>query len=87
VLFARGGFDKLDGGKTGGKAAYDDFTANRYHKTADNYDPMWDLSGVIEDISALYAVGKRLGDESTFPQWAADSEFHAAREASQKAAK
>ena len=87
VLFARGGFDKLDGGKTAGKAAYDDFTANRYHKTADNYDPMWDLSGVIEDISALYAVGKRLGDESTFPQWAADSEFRAAREASQKAAK
>ena len=86
VLYARGGFDKLDGGKAAGRAAYDDFTANRYHKPADNYDPNWDLSGVIEDVQALYAVGKRLGDESTFPQWAMDSEFRAAREASLKAA-
>jgi len=87
VLFARGGFDKLDGGKVAGKAAYDDFTANRYHKTGDEYDSRWDLSGVIEDVQALYAVGQRLGDESTFPQWAADSEFRAAREASLKSAK
>ena len=87
VLFARGGFDKLEGGKAAGKAAYDDFTANRYHKTADEYDPHWDLTGVIEDVQTLYAVGKRLADESTFPQWAADSEFRAAREAALKSAK
>ena len=86
VLYARGGFDKLDGGKTAGRAAYDDFTSNRYHKPADNYDPNWDLSGVIEDVQALYAVGKRLADESTFPQWAPDSEFRNAREAALKAA-
>jgi len=85
VLFARGGFDKLDGGKAAGQAAYDDFTANRYHKTRDEYDPNWDLAGVIEDVQALYAVGRRLADESTFPQWATDSEFRAAREASVKA--
>ena len=86
VMFARDGFDKLDGGTAAGKAAYDDFTANRYHKPADNYDSNWDLSGLIEDVSALYAVGKRLADESTFPQWAANSEFRAAREASLKVA-
>jgi len=87
VLFARGGFDKLDGGKAAGKAAYDDFTANRYHKTRDEYDANWDLAGVVEDVQALYAVGKRLAAESTFPQWAADSEFRAAREAALKSAK
>ena len=86
VLYARGGFDKLDGGKAAGRAAYDDFTAHRYHKPADNYDPNWDLSGVIEDVKALYAVGARLGGESTFPQWNVDSEFRAVREASLKAA-
>jgi len=42
---------------------------------------------VIEDVQALYAVGNRLAAESTFPQWAADSEFRAAREASLKSAK
>jgi hypothetical protein len=39
---------------------------------------------VIEDVEALYAVGKRLADESTFPQWAPDSEFRLAREAAEK---
>ncbi len=85
VLYARGGFEKIDGGEPAGRAAYDDFTHNRYHKPADNYDPNWDLSGVIEDVQALYAVGKRLADETTWPAWAADSEFRAAREASLKA--
>ena len=44
-----------------------------------------------EDFAMSWEVdaksGKRLADESTFPQWAADSEFRAAREASLKAAK
>jgi Zn-dependent M28 family amino/carboxypeptidase len=84
VLYARGGFEKIDGGEAAGRAAYDDFTHNRYHKPADNYDPNWDLSGVIEDVQALYAVGKRLADETTWPTWANDSEFRAAREASLK---
>jgi Zn-dependent M28 family amino/carboxypeptidase len=87
VLYARGGFTKIDGGEPAGRAAYEDFTKNRYHKPADNYDPNWDLSGVIEDVQALYAVGKRLADETTWPQWSADSEFRAAREASLKGKK
>lgn len=85
VLYARGGFDKLDGGDAAGRTAYDDFTAHRYHKPADNYDPNWDLSGVIEDVQALYAVGKRLADESALPRWSQNSEFRAVREASLKA--
>jgi Zn-dependent M28 family amino/carboxypeptidase len=84
VLYANSGSDKLDGGAAAGSAAIDDYTRNRYHKPGDEYDPHWDLSGVIENVQALYAVGKRLGDESTFPQWNADSEFRAAREASAK---
>ena len=81
VLFARGGFDKLDGGKDAGRKAYDEFTHAHYHKPADRYDPGWDWSGVVEDVKALYAVGRRLADESTFPQWTDDSEFRSAREA------
>jgi Zn-dependent M28 family amino/carboxypeptidase len=80
VLYARGGFDKLDGGKDAGRTAYDDYTRNHYHKPADRFDPAWDYAGVIEDTQALYAVGKRLADETTWPQWAQDSEFRAARE-------
>ncbi len=86
VLYANSGYDKLVGGAAAGRAAIDDYLHNRYHKPADAYDPNWDLSGVIENIQALHAVGKRLVGESTFPQWNADSEFAAAREAALKSA-
>jgi Zn-dependent M28 family amino/carboxypeptidase len=87
VLYARGGFDKLDGGKDAGRKAYDEFTHTHYHKPADHYDAKWDWSGVVEDVQALYAVGRRLADDpGAWPQWNADSEFRAAREASLKKA-
>jgi Zn-dependent M28 family amino/carboxypeptidase len=86
VLYAHTGYDKVDGGKTAGHAGYNDYTLNHYHKPADEFDVHWDLSGIIDDVNALYAVGKRLADETTFPQWAQDSEFRSAREAMMKPA-
>ena len=76
VLYARSGLDLVDGGKAAGHKAWADYIAHRYHKTGDNYDPNWDFRGVIEDVEALYAVGRTLADESTFPQWHADADFH-----------
>jgi Zn-dependent M28 family amino/carboxypeptidase len=76
VLYARSGLDLVDGGEEAGRKLYADYTANRYHKPADEYDPNWDLRGVIQDVKAFYAVGKRLADETTFPQWKPDADFH-----------
>ncbi len=87
VLFTQIGQDKFDGGKAAGHALAEDYYAHHYHTPADKYDPDWDFSGVVEDVQALYAVGKRLADETTWPQWAADSEFRAAREAAKPAEK
>ena len=76
VLYARSGLDLIDGGEEAGRKAYADYTANRYHKPADEYDPNWDLRGVIQDLEAFYAVGRKLADETTFPEWKADADFH-----------
>lgn len=76
VLYARSGLDLVDGGEEAGRKLYADYTANRYHKPADQYDPNWDLRGVIDDVKAFYAVGKRLADETTFPAWKPDADFH-----------
>ena len=89
VLYARDGFDKLDGGKSAGRAAYDEFTRNRYHKPTDEYDPrIVDLSWHDGGRQRALRRGKAsaLADESTFPKWAADSEFRDARETSSGAA-
>ncbi|MEO7064373.1 MAG: M28 family metallopeptidase [Dokdonella sp.] len=75
VLYARSGFNFVDGGEEAGRKAYADYTNNHYHKPSDNYDPNWDFRGVIEDIKAFHAVGKKLADETTFPQWKADADF------------
>jgi Zn-dependent M28 family amino/carboxypeptidase len=76
VLYARSGLDLVDGGEEAGRKAWADYTANRYHKPADEYDPDWDFRGVIEDVSAFYAVGRKLADETTFPEWKPDADFH-----------
>ncbi len=63
-----------------------DYVANRYHKPSDEYEASWDVSGSLEDLRLLYAVGRRAADDRHWPAWYADSEFRAAREASLKAA-
>ncbi len=58
------------------------WTAEKYHKPGDEYDPeTWDLSGAIDDIRLMFLVGYRLSRESTFPQWREISAFKAVRDA------
>ncbi|MFI4969791.1 MAG: M28 family metallopeptidase [Lysobacterales bacterium] len=87
VLYARSGLNLVDGGEEAGRKAYADYTANRYHKVSDNYDPDWDFRGVIEDLEAFHAVGKKLADEATFPQWKANADFHRPQPAATAAAR
>ncbi len=76
VLYARSGFDLLDGGVAAGRKAYDDYIANRYHQPADAFDPNWDLRGMVQDLRVLYMVGSKLAKGNTpFPQWKPGSDF------------
>ena len=84
ALYAKGGTDLFDGGEKAGRAAFDDYGKNRYHQVADEYRDGMPLQGVTADLEALYQVGSRLAGETTWPEWAADSEFKAVRDASRK---
>jgi Zn-dependent M28 family amino/carboxypeptidase len=75
ALYAAGGEDLVEGGTEAGARAEADYNTHRYHKPADEFDPNWDLRGTIEDLELLYAVGRRLGGESTFPQWKPGADF------------
>jgi Zn-dependent M28 family amino/carboxypeptidase len=83
-LYARAGFDLREGGVEAGKAAAADYTTKRYHQTGDEFDPNWDLSGAVEDLTLFYQLGNHLAQNSERPQWSADSEFRAADEARMK---
>ncbi len=82
MLYADGGIDKVDGGVAAGKAISDTYTAQRYHKPMDEYDDSWDLSGMEEDIQALYSVGLKIAQSDTWPTWYPGNEFEAIRQAS-----
>jgi Zn-dependent M28 family amino/carboxypeptidase len=77
ALYAKGGPDHIDHGVEWGQAQAAEHNALRYHKPSDEFNPAWDLRGVVQDLDALYAVGRRIADEDSWPQWRETSEFRA----------
>ena len=57
------------------------YTAERYHKPQDEFDPSWDLSGAVEDVRLLFLVGHRVANDDQWPQWYPGTEFKAKRDA------
>jgi Zn-dependent M28 family amino/carboxypeptidase len=78
----RSGNDLLQGGLARGQALSADYTEKRYHQQDDEYDPGWNMSGIVEDAKLLFAVGYTLADSNLWPEWATGSEFRAVRQES-----
>ena len=87
ALYAKGGPDLVNGGVTAGKAAAEDYGKHRYHQPGDEFDAAWNLAGVVQDLEALYGVGRDLASNDQWPNWYAGNAFRAAREAMMKDAK
>jgi Zn-dependent M28 family amino/carboxypeptidase len=75
------GNDWVDGGLKAGKAAEDDYNANRYHQPADEWQAGWTFTGMARDLQLLYTVGHDLADSHAWPNWSKDSEFRGLRDA------
>jgi Zn-dependent M28 family amino/carboxypeptidase len=84
MLDPDGGYDLVDGGKAAGQAVRDDYREHRYHQPSDEYDPHWDLTGPVDDLNAVYALGEALADSDSWPDWRADNEFRAIRDKSRE---
>lgn len=80
ALYAKGGSDLIDGGVDAGRRAESDYRDNRYHKPGDQFDPAWKLEGVIQDLDALYGVGKVLAGNEQWPNWYEGNAFRAAHD-------
>lgn len=59
-----------------------DYTRRRYHRVRDEYDPSWDLTGAADDARLFHALVTIWANDPRWREWAPDSEFRAAREAS-----
>jgi len=80
ALYAKGGDNLREGGLEAGAAAQLDYRDARYHQPADIFDPSWDMSGVVEDLQALYKVGEILADGDDWPNWREGNAFKANRD-------
>jgi Zn-dependent M28 family amino/carboxypeptidase len=85
ALYAKGGIDHVEKGREFGLAVLEDYTANRYHKASDNFDPTWDLRGIVQDLNALYQVGKVLSLNDAWPNYRVGNAFRKIRDASRAA--
>jgi Zn-dependent M28 family amino/carboxypeptidase len=81
------GRELVNGGAERGKLLQDAYTKDRYHQPADEYDANWDTSSWVGDLTLLYNVGRRVADGHDWPNWSADSEFRATRDATAAARK
>ncbi|MEM9169633.1 MAG: M28 family metallopeptidase [Pseudomonadota bacterium] len=81
MLYAKSGVDLVAGGEAAGQAFAADYTANRYHKPSDEYDPSWDLTGVAGTHDLLYEVGAGMAYSDDWPNWYDGNEFRALRDA------
>ncbi len=77
------GRDLVNGGTAAGQAANDDYVQNRYHQPGDEWRPDLVGAAVPQVLSVLYATGRDLAGSHQWPNWSADSEFRAARDATE----
>jgi Zn-dependent M28 family amino/carboxypeptidase len=80
TLYTGTGTDHVTYGPEWTRKQRNRYVAEKYHKPSDEFDPAWDLSGMVDDLRLLFRVGYRVADESTFPRWKADAPYKPARD-------
>ncbi len=78
-LYLGSGTDHAEHGPEWTREQRDRYNAERYHKPSDEYDPAWDLSGMVDDLRLLFIVGYRLSGETGYPQWREGVPYKAVR--------
>lgn len=74
-LMALGGASDLKaGGRAAGQKWLDAYMAC-YHKDCDTWSADWNLSGVAEDVALFRAMGAKMANSRTWPEWKPASEF------------
>lgn len=53
----------------------------RYHQASDEYDPNWDLAGMVQQAQYTLNLGRAVADAPSMPSWKAGDQFAKARAA------
>ena len=84
MLYSDPGNDHVTNGLTYGEDFAKDYTKDRYHKPADEYDNSWDLSGIEQSTEILFELGYGIANSRDWPNWYEGTEFRALRDEMRK---
>ena len=87
MLMAMGGGELIGKPPGAALAAANDYVDNRYHQPSDEYDPNWDWSGAVQDLTLFAEFARTLANGRDWPNWLPDSEFRAIRDQSRAGVK
>ena len=80
ALYAKGGDDLVEGGTDAGRKRRGRLPRQPLPQAGDEFDPDWKLDGVVQDLDALYGVGRELAGSEQWPNWYEGNAFRAAQE-------
>ena len=60
---------------TWGEERYEDYRKNRYHRPGDEFDPAWDLEGMVKMARFAFVLGATIADGAEMPAYLPGDEF------------
>jgi Peptidase family M28 len=79
AMYLDTGTDFVDRPPEWGREQQNHYTEVNYHQPSDEYDPNWNLDGMIDDALLGYWTGLAIANADNMPSWNPGDEFEAAR--------
>jgi hypothetical protein len=79
AMYLDTGTDFIDRPPEWGRQQQNHYTEVNYHQPSDEYDPNWNLDGMVDDALLGYWTGLAIANADQMPVWNAGDEFEAAR--------
>jgi len=79
AMYLDTGTDFIDRPPEWGRQQQNHYTEVNYHQPSDEYDPNWNLDGMIDDARLGYWTGLAIANADEMPVWNVGDEFEAAR--------
>jgi Zn-dependent M28 family amino/carboxypeptidase len=71
--------DFIDRSPEWGRQVVEEYTTHHYHQPSDEYDPNWNLAGMIQDAQVGFWIGLAVANADEMPTWNPGDEFEAKR--------
>jgi len=79
AMYLDTGTDFIDRPPEWGREQQNHYTEVNYHQPSDEYDPNWNLDGMIDDATLGYWTGLAIANADEMPTWNPGDEFEGAR--------